>query len=72
MIARADKLEGPYGDRYLAVPHGGHNMFSRDREGRWWSTLFGSDPYAPLVERPALLRIEFGPDGKIRPLLPRN
>ena len=51
MIASADRLDGPYGDRYLAVPHGGHNMFFRDREGQWWSTLFGSDPYAPVIER---------------------
>ena len=69
MIASSDKLEGPYGDRYLAVPHGGHNMFFKDKDGQWWSTLFGSDPYAPFTERPAMLRVEFGPDGRIRPKL---
>jgi len=67
MIASADRLDGPYGDRYLAVPHGGHNMFFRDREGQWWSTLFGSDPYAPVIERPAMLKVEFTAEGKIRP-----
>jgi beta-xylosidase len=67
MIATAEKLEGPYGPRYLAIPHGGHNMLFRDRSGQWWSTFFGSDPKAPFRERPAILPIEFGPDGRIRP-----
>ncbi|MCX6925530.1 MAG: family 43 glycosylhydrolase, partial [Verrucomicrobia bacterium] len=69
MVASADRLEGPYGDRYLAVPHGGHNMFFRDKAGNWWSTLFGNDDQSPFRERPAILRVEFTNDGKIRPLL---
>ncbi len=69
MIASADRLEGPYGDRYLAVPHGGHNMFFRDQAGHWWSTLFGNDDQSPFRERPAILRVEFTKDGRIRPLL---
>ncbi len=67
MIAESDKVYGPYGDRYLAIPHGGHNMLFKDKEGRWWSTFFGSDPAAPFRERPAILPIEFGANGRIRP-----
>jgi xylan 1,4-beta-xylosidase len=67
MAASSSALGGPYGERYLAVPHGGHNLFFQDRDGHWWSTFFGNDPTAPFVERPALLRIEVGPDGKVRP-----
>jgi beta-xylosidase len=67
MIASAEKIDGPYGDRYLAIPHGGHNMFFQDRAGEWWSTIFGSDPAAPFMERPGILRVIFGKDGKIRP-----
>lgn len=67
MIATADKIGGPYGDRYLAIPHGGHNMFFRDRDGRWWSTFFGNDDKAPFKERPAIFRIDFEPAGRIRP-----
>ena len=67
MIAGSDKLLGPYGDRYLAIPHGGHNMFFKDRDGRWWSTFFGHDPASPVRERPAMLRVEFDKDGRIRP-----
>jgi xylan 1,4-beta-xylosidase len=66
MAAESDKIFGPYGDRYLAIPHGGHNMLFRDKEGQWWSTFFGSDPKAPFTERPAILRIEFDAKGRIK------
>ena len=71
MIAGADKLEGPYGDRYLALPHAGHNMFFRDAQGAWWSTFFGNDDRAPFKERPAILRIELSSSGRIVPMAPR-
>jgi xylan 1,4-beta-xylosidase len=71
MVAGSDKLMGPYGPRYLAIPHGGHNMFFRDKAGDWWSTFFGNDPNAPFRERPAMLRIEFGLDGHVRPMIER-
>jgi len=29
-VASSKEVYGPYGDRYLAVPHGGHNMFFKD------------------------------------------
>jgi hypothetical protein len=70
MVASAEKIDGPYGDRYVAVPHGGHNMFFKDKSGQWWATFFGNDPRAPFRERPAMLRIEFGPDGRVRPKTP--
>jgi sucrose-6-phosphate hydrolase SacC (GH32 family) len=68
MSATSDSLMGPYGDRYCAVPHGGHNMFFRDVEGNWWSTLFGSDPSAPIHEQAGLVRVTIAPDGRIAPL----
>jgi beta-xylosidase len=67
MIAESDKLYGPYGDRYLAIPHGGHNMLFKDKDGGLWSTFFGSDPKAPFTERPAILPLEFDANGRIRP-----
>jgi beta-xylosidase len=67
MIAMAEKIYGPYGPRYLAIPHGGHNMFFCDKTGQWWSTFFGSDSRAPFSEQPGLLRIEFDNDGRVRP-----
>jgi xylan 1,4-beta-xylosidase len=66
-VASSDRLYGPYGNRCLAVPHGGHNMFFKDAKGQWWSTFFGNDVDAPFKERPGLLPIEFGADGGPRP-----
>ena len=68
MAASSEKIDGPYTDRYLAIPHGGHNMIFRDLQGRWWSTFFGNDAFSPFRERFGLVRIEFGSDGRIRPV----
>ena len=70
MVAEADRVYGPYGPRYLAVPHGGHNMFFTDKAGNWWATFFGNDPRAPFRERPALLRIELDDQRRVRPKTP--
>ena len=67
MAASAGSIYGPYGDRYLAIPHGGHNMLFKDTQGRWWSTFFGNDETAPFRERPALLPIHVDASGKIQP-----
>ncbi len=66
-VASSEHLYGPYGNRYLAVPHGGHNMFFQDAKGQWWSTSFGNDADSPFRERPGLLPVEFGEDGEPRP-----
>ena len=70
MVAKADRVYGPYGPRYLAVPHGGHNMFFTDKAGNWWATFFGNDPQAPFLERPALLRLELDDQRRVRPKTP--
>ncbi len=69
MAADAPSIYGPYGDRYLAIPHAGHNMLFQDTAGNWWSTFFGSEATAPFRERPAILRISIGADHHIAPLL---
>jgi xylan 1,4-beta-xylosidase len=66
-VASSEHLYGPYGDRYLAIPHGGHNMFFQDKEGQWWSTFFGNNENAPIKERPGILRVEFDEHLRIRP-----
>lgn len=67
-VASASSLKGPYGPRYLAVPHGGHNMYFRDKARQWWSTFFGNDFAAPFTERPGLIAVTFGLDNEPRPL----
>jgi beta-xylosidase len=67
MSASAASIYGPYGEAYLAVPYGGHNMPFKDAKGQWWSTLFGNDDKAPFKERPAILPILINDAGRIQP-----
>lgn len=69
MAASSDKLMGPYGPRYLAIPHGGHNTLFGDHRGQWFSTFFGNDARAAFTERPGILPIRFDGEGRIFPLL---
>jgi hypothetical protein len=68
MAASAENIYGPYGDRYLAIPCGGHNVLFKDVKGEWWSTYFGNDDKAPFKERPAILSVEIGSDNIIKPV----
>jgi beta-xylosidase len=70
MIATSTNLLGPYGARYEALPHAGHNMFFQDEKSRWWSTYFGSDGGAPWQERPGILSVDFNPEGRLSPSRP--
>jgi xylan 1,4-beta-xylosidase len=72
MAASSENIYGPYGDRYLAVPGGGHNVLFKDADGKWWSTYFGNDPKAPFRERPSILRVEIDKDNKIRPVAAKS
>ncbi len=67
MSATATNLFGPYGARYEAIPHGGHNMFFHDERGQWWSSYFGSDRSAPWRERAGILPVAIDSDGRIHP-----
>ncbi len=69
MAASSENLFGPYGQRYPAVPGGGHNMLFKDKQGKWWSTFFGNDDKTPFKERAAILRIEIAPNNRITPVV---
>ena len=69
MAASSEKLFGPYGERYPAVPGGGHNMLFKDKQGKWWSTFFGNDDKTPFKERAAILRIDIAPNNRITPVV---
>ena len=68
--ATAWRFFGPYGERYEALPHVGHNTFFRDDQGQWWSTYFGSDGQAPWQERSGVLPVESDTAGRVRPKIP--
>jgi len=65
--ASSTTLYGPYSNRYLSVPHGGHNNFFQDRNGHWWSTFFGNDLQAPFREQPGIVPMRFDQAGRLKP-----
>lgn len=66
-IATADSLNGPWSERYLAVPHAGHANFFRDKQGQWWSTYFGNDRNAPFHAKPGIVPMMQDAKGRWRP-----
>jgi len=67
MVASSENLYGPYGKRYLALSHAGHNMFFKDLNGQWWATFFGNDALSPWRERPGIIPIRMNEEGMIVP-----
>jgi hypothetical protein len=65
MVATSKSIYGPYSARYEAIPHGGHPNFFQDELGHWWSTIFGSDGQSPWEEKPGIVPVRFGLDGKL-------
>ncbi len=65
LVATSKTIYGPYSPRYEAVPHGGHPSFFQDERGDWWMTYFGSDGMAPWEEKPGIVPIRFGLDGRL-------
>jgi len=65
-VTSTTSIYGPYTGRYRALPHAGHNNYFQDREGRWWSSYFGSgDDYAPWTVEPGVIPIEISEAGRL-------
>jgi hypothetical protein len=62
----SDSIYGPYRLWHEAVACGGGGNYFQDKEGRWWCTYFGNDEASPFREKPAMVRIDFKPDGTIK------
>ena len=60
-VATAKDIYGPYSARYPAILNGGHNVYFKDREGKWWSTIFNG----PISEKPGILPIDIRSNGQI-------
>jgi hypothetical protein len=54
----ADDIMGPYSEPRLAVPHGGTGSVFRDKQGRYWASLFGEDSTAPFNSRLGFVPLE--------------
>jgi xylan 1,4-beta-xylosidase len=59
--ATSKNVYGPYGARAPVIPDGGHNMFFKDKEGKWWSTIFNG----PISEKPGILPVDIGTSGQV-------
>ena len=67
MVAMSDSVYGPFKKLQLGLKYGGHNMFFKDKEDRWFCTIF-SFPEDLFNQKFGIVRIEFAPDGSIHPL----
>jgi len=65
MVAMSDNVYGPYDHRHEAVPCGGGTDYFKDKQGNWWCSFFGNDNQAPFREKPAIVKVEFAPDGQL-------
>jgi xylan 1,4-beta-xylosidase len=64
-LTHAEKPFGPYRGRYESVPcAGGGNVF-RDKQGRWWCTLFGNDNETPFREMPGIVPARMDEQGRL-------
>ncbi len=64
IIASADNIYGPYSPRYNAITGGGHNNLFRDKQGKWWATIFFNPRGAQAKEyaqtcRPGLVPMKY-------------
>ena len=64
-LAMSDTIYGPYHSRHESVPCGGGTGFFKDKQNRWWSSYFGNDSQSPFIEKPAIVRIDFDPQGHV-------
>ena len=65
--ATADAVQGPYLNRYRAIPYAGHNNLFPDDKGQWWSTLFHPNDYLNLGFRPCIVPLSVSKDALIEP-----
>lgn len=56
IAAAADSFQGPYGTRYTLGAGIGHNNVFRDKEGKWWATMFGNPRGTKEFEQTYLCR----------------
>jgi beta-xylosidase len=65
MYGTSTSLFGPYSQRRMGAPHGGHGTPFRAKDGRYWYTMFGNDPTAPWRMHFGLVPIDIGDPSSI-------
>jgi beta-xylosidase len=68
-VSVAEKLLGPYGPRYLTVPHASQTTVFKGPGNDLYATYSGhaADHYAAFRERPGIVPLEFSGSGMLRP-----
>jgi beta-xylosidase len=66
MYATSKSIAGPYSQRRLGAPHGGHGTLFRDAAGHYWYTMFGNDVTAPWRTHFGLVPLIIGDTQSIR------
>lgn len=64
-LAVSDNIYGPYKMRHEAVPCAGGTGFFKDRDGKWWESIFGNDGQSPFREKIGFVRVDFDKDGRV-------
>lgn len=62
----SENIYGPYRLWHEAVACGGGGNYFQDKDGKWFCTYFGNDEASPFREKPAMVQIDFNPDGTIK------
>ncbi|RYD57744.1 MAG: xylosidase [Sphingomonadales bacterium] len=65
MYGTSTSLFGPYSQRRMGAPHGGHGTAFKDKTGKYWYTMFGNDPTAPWRMHFGLVPIDIGDPASI-------
>ncbi len=65
VVAISDNIYGPYKQWHEAVPCGGGTDYFEDKQGNWWCAFFGNDNQASFREKPAIVKVDFDPQGLI-------
>lgn len=71
MYGVSDSLSGPYSKALIGVPHAGHGTVFKDKNGDWWTTMFGNDMTAPFRLHFGLVPIEISEDMVVKPVMER-
>ena len=67
MVAVADHIDGPYGNRYCALRYGGHNSYFSGPDGQLYATIWCYPDQDEHWQKVSILKMSLGRGGIIKP-----
>jgi xylan 1,4-beta-xylosidase len=67
MVAVADHIDGPYGNRYCALRYGGHNNYFSGPEGQIYATIWCYPDQDEHWQKVSILKMSLGRGGILKP-----